>query len=63
MKKDETKFTVRLNPEIAKKLVYVADYYGRSQNGQFVWLAKQCVADFEKEHGNIIFEKKHEAGE
>lgn len=53
MKRDTTKFTIRINQETAKKLVYVADYYGRSQNGQFVWLAKQCVIEFEKEHGKI----------
>lgn len=56
MKKDTIKFTIRINPETAKKLVYIADYYGRSQNGQFVWLAKQCVAEFEKEYGKIEME-------
>lgn len=57
MKKDEVKFTVRIHPEIAKKLVYIAEYYGRSQNGQFSWLAKQCVAEFEKENGKIDLEE------
>lgn len=55
MKREVTKFTVRLHPEIAKKLFYIAEYYGRSQNGQLSWLAKQCVADFEREHGKIEF--------
>lgn len=55
MRKEVTKFTVRLHPELAKKLNYVADYYGRSQNGQIVWLAKQCIAEFEREHGRIEF--------
>lgn len=57
MKEDTTKFTVRINPEIAKKLVYVAKYYGRTQNGQIGWLIKQCVVEFEKEFGKIELEE------
>lgn len=53
MKKEETKFTVRLHPDTARKLVYIADYYGRSQNKQIDWLVKQCIIDFEKENGKI----------
>ena len=60
MKKEETKFTVRMQPEIARKLVYIADYYGRSQNGQISWLAKQCIIDFEKEHGRITLNMEKE---
>lgn len=56
MVKEETKFTVRLHPDIAKKLVYVAKYYGRSQNKQIDWIAKQCIAEFEHEHGKIELE-------
>lgn len=56
MKKEEAKFTVRINPDSAKKLVYIADYYGRSQNKQIDWLIKQCIAEFEKEHGKIELE-------
>lgn len=56
MKKKEAKFTVRINPDSAKKLVYIADYYGRSQNKQIDWLIKQCIAEFEKEHGKIELE-------
>lgn len=54
--KDTVKFTVRLNPDIAKRLVYIADYYGRSKNQQISWLVRQCIAEFEKEHGKIEFE-------
>lgn len=53
MKKDEIKFTVRLNRDVAAKLAYIADYYGRSQNRQINWLVRQCVSAFEKEHGKI----------
>ena len=58
MAKDTVKFTVRLNPETAKKLVYVAEYYGRSQNQEIAWLARRAVAEFEREHGKIEFEDK-----
>jgi len=58
MAKDTVKFPVRLNPETAKKLVYVAEYYGRSQNQEIAWLARQAVAEFEREHGKIEFEDK-----
>lgn len=54
--KSEVKFTVRLDPTLAKKLAYIADYYGRSQNGQISWLVKQCVTEFEHEHGAIVIE-------
>ncbi len=60
MRKETTKFTVRLNPDTAKKLVYIAEYYGRSQNQQIAWLVKQCIADFEREQGKIGFEEKIE---
>ncbi len=53
MKKDEVKFTIRLDKEAAAKLAYIADYYGRSQNRQLNWLVRQCVNEFEKEHGKI----------
>lgn len=56
MQKETIKFTVRLNPDTAKKLVYVAQYYGRSQNQQIAWIARQCIAEFEREHGKIEFE-------
>lgn len=53
MKKDEIKFTVRLDRDAAAKLAYIADYYGRSQNRQINWLIKQCISTFEKELGKI----------
>lgn len=53
MKKDEVKFTVRINRETAAKLVYTAEYYGRSQNRQIDWIIKQSIIAFEKEYGEI----------
>lgn len=56
--KDDVKFTVRINRDVANKLVYMADYYGRSQNRQIDWLIKQSILAFEKEHGKIELNKE-----
>ena len=53
MKKEVVKFSVRIHPETAKKLAYIAEYYGRSVNRQIDWLVKKAIAAFEREHGKI----------
>lgn len=53
MKKEETKFSIRMQSDVAKKLKYIADYYGRSINGQLYWLTKQEIVRFEREVGPI----------
>ena len=53
MKKDEIRLSVRLNRDIGRKLAYIAEYYGRSMNGEIYWLAKQEIVRFEKEVGPI----------
>lgn len=53
MKKEELRLSVRLNRDIGKKLAYIADYYGRSLNGEIYWLAKQEIMRFESEVGPI----------
>ena len=58
MAKETVQFTVRLNPETARKLAYVAEYYGRSQNQEIAWLARQAIIEFEREHGEIESEDK-----
>jgi hypothetical protein len=35
------------------KFGYVAEYEGRTKNGQLIYLIRRCVAEFEKEHGTI----------
>lgn len=55
--KEEVKFTLRLHRDAAQKLAYIADYYGRSQNRQINWLVKQCITEFEKDHGKIELEQ------
>jgi predicted DNA-binding protein len=55
--KNEKSYTVRLPLELAKRLNYIADYYGRTVAGQISWLAKQEIEAFEKEHGEIELNK------
>lgn len=47
------KFTMVMEQELARKLDYIAQYYGRSRIKEIVWACKQYVEQFEKEHGKI----------
>lgn len=54
MKKQEIKnIGLRVNPEIHKKLRYIAQYEGRTINGQAYYLILSCIREFEKKHGPI----------
>ena len=43
----------RVSPEVQQKLKYIADYEGRTVNGQVLYLILACIRQFEKEHGSI----------
>lgn len=43
----------RFEEELLYKLRYIADFEGRTMNGQVIYLVKQAVREFEKEHGTI----------
>ena len=43
----------RVSPEIHQKLKYIAQYEGRTVNGQALYLILNCIRDFEKENGPI----------
>lgn len=45
--------TIRLDGELLDKLHVVADYEGRSANGQVNKLIRDCVEAFEEKHGKI----------
>ncbi len=45
--------SIRIDEEMLNKLHVVADYEGRSANSQILILIRDCVAAFEKEHGEI----------
>lgn len=44
---------LRVSPEIRRKLNYIAEYEGRTINGQTLYLIQRCIREFEKEHGPI----------
>ena len=46
----------RLDSELHAKMVYIAEYEGRSLSWQMIHLMQECVRRFEKEHGPITEE-------
>jgi len=52
-KKDVKNIGLRVEPEVHKKLQYIAKYEGRTINGQAHYLIMSCIREFEKEHGPI----------
>lgn len=44
---------IEVDPELHRKLHYIAKYEGRSANGQILHLIRRCIQEFEKEHGKI----------
>ncbi|MGN0478919.1 MAG: hypothetical protein ACI4GO_05765 [Hominenteromicrobium sp.] len=50
--------TVRLDDLTLNKLHYVSNYYERSASSQIVYLVRELIRDFEKEHGEITFENE-----
>ena len=45
--------SIRIDETMLDKLHVVADYEGRSANGQINVLIRDCIAAYEKEHGKI----------
>lgn len=45
--------SIRVDEDMLDKLHVVADYEGRSANGQINVLIRDCIAAYEKEHGKI----------
>ena len=43
----------RIDSELHRKMVYIAEYEGRSLTWQMVHLMQDCVRGFEREHGPI----------
>lgn len=44
---------IEVDPELHRKLHYIAKYEWRSANGQILYLIRRCIQEFEKEHGKI----------
>ena len=45
--------SIRIDEEMLDKLHVVADYEGRSANGQILILIRDCIEEYEKTHGEI----------
>lgn len=45
--------TLRIDESMLNKIHVVADYEGRSANSQILILIRDCIQQFEKEHGEI----------
>ena len=50
-------FTTRIEQENLEKLKYVAEYEGRTANNKINMLIRDCIKQFEAEHGKIELEK------
>ena len=46
--------SIRIEEEMLDKLHVIADYEGRSANGQVMYLLQKCIREFEKTEGEII---------
>ena len=44
---------MEIPPELHYKLHYISKYYGRSANGEIIFLIRQAIRDFEKAEGEI----------
>ena len=44
---------LRVSPDIHAKLRSIAEYEGRTINGQILWLINRCIRDFERENGKL----------
>lgn len=50
---DRKYFAIRISPVLYYKLQYVAQHEKRSGNGQILYLIRRCIAEFEKQDGEI----------
>jgi len=48
---------IEVDPELHRKLHYIAKYEGRSANGQILYLIRQCIKAFEEANGEIKAEE------
>ena len=46
---------IEIDPELHYKLHYLSRYYGRSANGQILFLIRQAIRNFEKAEGEIVY--------
>ncbi len=56
MKDNLPRYTMRIDPELLKKLHSLAKYNGRSVNKELEQLVKRSVNEFESIHGELPIE-------
>ena len=44
---------IEVEPDLHRKLKFIAKYEDRSINGQVIYLIRQCIREFEQEFGTI----------
>ena len=54
---------IEVDPQLHYKLRYIAEYEGRSANGQILYLIRQCIKAFEGENGEIVMPAEKTAAE
>ena len=50
---------IEVDPELHYKLRYIAQYEGRSANGQILYLIRQCIREFEDLNGEIVMPEEN----
>ena len=51
---------IEIDPELHYKLHYISKDYGRSANGQILYLIRQAIKDFEEQEGKIEIHEKED---
>lgn len=44
---------LKIDAETHRKFKYISEYYGRSMNGELIYLIKQKINEHEKQYGKI----------
>lgn len=51
--------SIRIDEDMLDKLHYIANYEGRSANGQILILIRDCIENYENHHGTIPVGKRN----
>ncbi len=54
---------IEIDPKLHYKLHYISKYYGRSANGEILYLIRQAIKAFESAEGEILIPEKTEENE
>lgn len=59
-RKENKHLGIEIDPELHFKLHYISKYYGRSANGEILFLIRQAIKEFEKQEGQIEYPPRSE---